>query len=102
MWLLGFELRTFRRAVGCSYPLSHLTSPLFVCLCVYLECVSVCVCVCVCVCVFVCVHVHMCRFSHHSLQVEIGAQPREFALLPFESQALCLGLWACQQGAFTH
>jgi hypothetical protein len=28
MWLLGFELRTFRRAVGCSYPLSHLTSPL--------------------------------------------------------------------------
>jgi hypothetical protein len=28
MWLLGFELRTFGRAVGCSYPLSHLTSPL--------------------------------------------------------------------------
>ena len=27
MWLLGFELRTFRRAVGCSYLLSHLTSP---------------------------------------------------------------------------
>jgi hypothetical protein len=27
MWLLGFELLTFRRAVGCSYPLSHLTSP---------------------------------------------------------------------------
>jgi hypothetical protein len=27
MWLLGFELWTFRRAVGCSYPLSHLTSP---------------------------------------------------------------------------
>ena len=27
MWLLGLELRTFRRAVGCSYPLSHLTSP---------------------------------------------------------------------------
>jgi hypothetical protein len=27
MWLLGFELRTFRRAVRCSYPLSHLTSP---------------------------------------------------------------------------
>jgi hypothetical protein len=27
MWMLGFELRTFRRAVGCSYPLSHLTSP---------------------------------------------------------------------------
>jgi hypothetical protein len=27
MWLLGFELQTFRRAVGCSYPLSHLTSP---------------------------------------------------------------------------
>jgi hypothetical protein len=27
MWLLGFELRTFRRAVGCSYPLSHVTSP---------------------------------------------------------------------------
>jgi hypothetical protein len=29
MWLLGFELRTFGRAVGCSYPLSHLTSPCF-------------------------------------------------------------------------
>jgi hypothetical protein len=28
MSLLGFELRTFGRAVGCSYPLSHLTSPL--------------------------------------------------------------------------
>jgi hypothetical protein len=28
MWLLGFELQTFRRAVGCSYPLSHLTSPI--------------------------------------------------------------------------
>jgi hypothetical protein len=28
MWLLGFELRTFGRAVGCSYPLSHLTSPI--------------------------------------------------------------------------
>jgi len=28
MWLLGFELRTFGRAVECSYPLSHLTSPL--------------------------------------------------------------------------
>jgi hypothetical protein len=28
MWLLGFELLTFGRAVGCSYPLSHLTSPL--------------------------------------------------------------------------
>jgi hypothetical protein len=27
MWLLGFELRTFGKAVGCSYPLSHLTSP---------------------------------------------------------------------------
>jgi hypothetical protein len=27
MWLLGFELRTFGRAVGCSYPLSHLSSP---------------------------------------------------------------------------
>jgi hypothetical protein len=26
MWLLGFELRTFGRAVGCSYLLSHLTS----------------------------------------------------------------------------
>jgi hypothetical protein len=25
MWLLGFELRTFGRAVGCSYPLSHFT-----------------------------------------------------------------------------
>jgi hypothetical protein len=33
MWLLGFELRTFGRAVGCSYPLSHLTSPMvsFIC-----------------------------------------------------------------------
>jgi hypothetical protein len=28
MWLLGFELPTFGRAVGCSYPLSHLTSPI--------------------------------------------------------------------------
>jgi hypothetical protein len=28
MWLLGFKLRTFGRAVGYSYPLSHLTSPL--------------------------------------------------------------------------
>jgi hypothetical protein len=28
MWLLGFELQTFGRAVGCSYPLSHLTSPI--------------------------------------------------------------------------
>jgi hypothetical protein len=27
MWLLGFELWTFGRAVGCPYPLSHLTSP---------------------------------------------------------------------------
>jgi hypothetical protein len=27
MWLLGFELWTCGRAVGCSYPLSHLTSP---------------------------------------------------------------------------
>jgi hypothetical protein len=27
MWLLGFELQTFGRAVRCSYPLSHLTSP---------------------------------------------------------------------------
>jgi hypothetical protein len=27
MWLLRFELGTFGRAVGCSYPLSHLTSP---------------------------------------------------------------------------
>ena len=27
MWLLGFELRTFGRAVGCSYLLSHLNSP---------------------------------------------------------------------------
>jgi hypothetical protein len=26
MWLLGFELWTFGRAVRCSYPLSHLTS----------------------------------------------------------------------------
>jgi hypothetical protein len=42
MWLLGFELRTFGRAVGCSYPLSHLTSPQ---LSVFY--VSVCVSVCV-------------------------------------------------------
>jgi hypothetical protein len=28
MWLLGLELRTFGRAVGYSYPLSHLTSPI--------------------------------------------------------------------------
>jgi hypothetical protein len=30
MWLLGFELWTFGGAVGCSYPLSHLASPVFV------------------------------------------------------------------------
>jgi hypothetical protein len=29
MWLLGFELWTFGRAVGYSYQLSHLTSPFF-------------------------------------------------------------------------
>jgi hypothetical protein len=29
MWLLGLELQTFGRAVGCPYPLSHLTSPRF-------------------------------------------------------------------------
>jgi hypothetical protein len=30
MWLLGFELMTFGRAVSqCSDPLSHLISPLF-------------------------------------------------------------------------
>jgi hypothetical protein len=33
MWLLGFELWTFGRAVGCSYPLSHLTSPACISLC---------------------------------------------------------------------
>ena len=33
MWLLGFELQTFGRAVGCSYPLSHLTSPSHYLLC---------------------------------------------------------------------
>jgi hypothetical protein len=27
MWLLGFEIWTFRRAVRYSYQLSHLTSP---------------------------------------------------------------------------
>lgn len=42
--------------------------------------------------------VHMCRFSHHGLQVEIGEQPWEFAC---ESQALCLGCQAWQHGAFT-
>jgi hypothetical protein len=43
MWLLGFELWTFRRAVGCFYPLSHLTSPVhdflkkrFIYLCEYI------------------------------------------------------------------
>jgi hypothetical protein len=31
MWLLGFELRTFGRAVSeCSYPLSQLASPVFI------------------------------------------------------------------------
>jgi hypothetical protein len=29
MWLLGFELRTFRRAVSALTPLSHLCSPHF-------------------------------------------------------------------------
>jgi hypothetical protein len=37
MWLLGFELRTFRRAVGCSYPLSHFTSPHFFLLDIFLH-----------------------------------------------------------------
>jgi hypothetical protein len=41
MWLLGFELLTFGRAVGCSYPLSHLPSPkntiLFLNLCLYVS-----------------------------------------------------------------
>jgi hypothetical protein len=27
MWLLGFELRTFRRSSQCFYLLSHLASP---------------------------------------------------------------------------
>jgi hypothetical protein len=31
MWLLGFELRTFGRAVNALTLLSHLTSPGFVC-----------------------------------------------------------------------
>jgi hypothetical protein len=36
MWLLGFELWTFGRAVRCSYPLSHLTSPYyFIIICEY-------------------------------------------------------------------
>jgi hypothetical protein len=30
MWLLGSELWTFGRAVRCSYPLSHLTSPIWI------------------------------------------------------------------------
>jgi hypothetical protein len=38
MWLLGFELRTFGRAVGFSYPLSHLTSPLICFFCFVLFC----------------------------------------------------------------
>jgi hypothetical protein len=71
MWLLGFELWTFGRTVGCSYPLSHLTAPSFsvfldlfvylgeVYVCVYM-CVYVCVCVCVCVRVYMCVYVYMC------------------------------------------
>jgi hypothetical protein len=41
MWLLGFELLTFGRAVGCSYPLSHLTSPLFKLLKIFIFCVWV-------------------------------------------------------------
>jgi hypothetical protein len=33
MWLLGFELRTFGRAVSALNPLSHLTSPwIFFCI----------------------------------------------------------------------
>jgi hypothetical protein len=72
MWLLGFELLTFGRAVGCSYPLSHLTSPTifikyknapqskkkwvpYIYLnhtnyCLYGLCVCICVYLCVCVC----------------------------------------------------
>jgi hypothetical protein len=37
MWLLGFELWTFGRAVGCSYPLSHLSSPAYFFLSHYLQ-----------------------------------------------------------------
>jgi hypothetical protein len=86
MWLLGFELQTFGRAVGCSYPLSHLTSPpastlaafssvLCPSMCVsllvthtsYRQVVGPCVLiqpaslrVCVCVCVFVSRRVSLC------------------------------------------
>jgi hypothetical protein len=37
MWLLGFELWTFGRAVRCSYPLSHLTSP-NLCIFIWVHC----------------------------------------------------------------
>jgi hypothetical protein len=60
MWLLGFELWIFGRAVGCSYPLSHLTSPIdqfFICVFINVlhfihsssHCVSVCAYVCLCI-----------------------------------------------------
>jgi hypothetical protein len=58
MWLLGLELETFGRAVGCSYPLSHLTSPVipffnysvFI-LCMWVFCLQVFLCT-ICVLVF--------------------------------------------------
>jgi hypothetical protein len=56
MWLLGFELWTFGRAVGCSYPLSHLTSPclsFYLFLCVFVSpSLSFCLSLCESVCVF--------------------------------------------------
>jgi hypothetical protein len=68
MWLLGFELWTFGRAVGCSYPLSHLTSP-----CLFsqvkreffsLKEREICICAYVCECVHTCVCTHVCMQRH--------------------------------------
>jgi hypothetical protein len=62
MWLLGFELRTFGRAVGCSYPLSHLTSPQtlflkFLKFVKYIYIVNASMYLCACVCYGVCMEV---------------------------------------------
>ena len=77
MWLLGFELQTFGRAVGCSYPLSHLSSPVFfffpylLPLNVYL---FLCLFACLLACLYrgLCVHasVYVCR-SEDNLQESV-------------------------------
>jgi hypothetical protein len=57
MWLLGFELWTFGRAVGCSYLLSHLSSPLFF----IFKTIIINFSLCLCLSVYVCVEVQVPR-----------------------------------------